>query len=333
MAITISGQSATSNQSINAPRNSQSLASYLNENQNVSVSLSTTADGINLTSFGRTDSGTVWRLRNGTSTDIDGTLTAYRTDFSNIYALPINTDTFVLSPIFTTHILEADGTTKIKAASKNTFTGGGTIGGDAYRIIGGSGDDTIRGRSQNDTLLGGGGDDLLRGQGGNDRLSGQGGDDTLTGGGGDDTLTGGGGEDLLEGQGGDDLLTGGRGDDTLTGGSGRDKFRFTNQGIDEITDFRRNPTNGDIFQIRSNRYPNAPVAGTNAVVGTVGTANANIYVDTFNNIGTSSGVNFAYATNTDQLLYDADGDWTNGSVVIANTNNLGTPTAANFEFI
>ena len=315
MTITISGKSANSNLNINAPKKSQSLAAYLKKNNNLSVSLPTTATGINLTSLGQTDSATVWRLRNGTSREIEGTLTPYRTGLSNLYGLPINSDTFVLSPIFTTHILEADGTTKIKAASKNNFTGGGTIGGDSYRILGGNGDDTIRGSNQDDTLLGGAGDDLLRGGRGEDRLSGQRGNDRLLG------------------QGGDDLLIGRGGDDTLTGGSGRDKFRFTNQGVDEITDFRRNPNNGDILQIKSNRYFNAPVAGTNVVVGKVGNANANIYVDKFKKISRASGVHFAYATNRDQFLYDADGDWTNGHVVIANTNNFGTPTAANFEFI
>ena len=337
MTITISGQTATSNLTINAPTLSQSFPEYfinlikdngLNSTpQFFSISVPTTFTGINLTSFGKTtfaDDGfdsSVWRLRNGEEGSASGTLRAYGSGFSNTYNLPGNMDTFVLSPIFNgsaTHILEVDDITKVKAASNNLFSEKtNTLGGDSYELIGGSG---------NDTLTGGAGRDTLRGGGGRDSLDGGAGNDFLFGGAGIDTLTGGGGRDNLEG---------GAGNDLLFGGGGKDRFRFTNNGRDDVIDFSL--SDGDVFQLRSSAYPGAPVAGTTVVADSVGTAGVNIYVDTFNNISnvSSSSVHFAYATNNNRLFYDADGDWSDGSdrTRIADTNDFGAPTSVNFEFV
>ena len=296
MTITISGQAATSDLTsdlrINAPKNSQSFSAYfidlINSNnlgstpQVLSISQPTTATDINLTSFGRTTSandgvdGTVWRLRNGTEVDVDGTLTAFDTEFANTYELPNNTDTFVISPEANgsaTHILEVGDTNKTKAAATNSFTGGSSIGEDSYEIIGGSGDDTLRGGSNRDTLIGGEGDDLLVGRGGRD---------------------------------------------TLTGGAGGDRFRFNNKERDKVTDF--DPTDGDVFQIRSQAY------SVNA--------DQSIYIGTLNNIKNFGSGNFAYATDKNKLFYDKNGNWGDGGRdTIAITNDFGTPTQGDFEFI
>ena len=61
----------------------------------------------------------------------------------------------------------------------------------------------------NDTIIGGGGNDHLRGGRGNDVLSGGAGRDRLFGDAGSDILIGGVGRDKLFGGGGDDLLIGG----------------------------------------------------------------------------------------------------------------------------
>ncbi len=124
------------------------------------------------------------------------------------------------------------------------------------RIVGGSGDDRLRGgeteeiivgRRGEDTLRAGDGDDLARGGGGADRLAGQRGDDLLIGGpgadhlrggGGADALRGGGGGDKLIGNGGGDTLAGGKGDDVLKGGGGADLFVFRpGDGADIVKDF------------------------------------------------------------------------------------------------
>lgn len=73
-----------------------------------------------------------------------------------------------------------------------------------------------------DQVLGGGGDDTIRGGGDNDYLLGRGGNDTITGQAGDDYLDGGAGKDTLDGQANNDLLQGGRFDgelDTLKSGT------------------------------------------------------------------------------------------------------------------
>lgn len=67
--------------------------------QVLSISQPNTATDINLTSLGRTTAGngfddTLWRLRNGTGTENNGTLSAYGTGFSETYELPENTDYF-----------------------------------------------------------------------------------------------------------------------------------------------------------------------------------------------------------------------------------------------
>ena len=343
MTITISGANATSDLTINAPTGATQFPAYfldlIDSNDLagtpgvISIAFPTTATGFNLTSFGRTDDadgfpGTVWRLRNGEDDPTTGTLTGYGSGFSNTYDLAANTDTFVFSSFSNgaaTHILLVDSNRITKAASNNLFRDKDedSIGGDSYKIIGGSGDDSLVGANL---------DDIIHGNDGNDTLRGGRGEDNLKGGRGRDLLVGNRDNDLLEGEAGNDRLVGRLGNDTLTGGMGRDRFRFTNQGIDTVTDFSL--ADGDIFQIRSNSYTNAPSPSTTAVANIVGVSGVNIYVDTFANIGSapSSNVYFAYTTDTNELLYDQDGDWSSGSEIIATTNNFGIPGNANFDF-
>jgi Ca2+-binding RTX toxin-like protein len=91
----------------------------------------------------------------------------------------------------------------------------------------GAGYDTITvqpGTRLSVTLLGGAGDDRIRGDDGAETVLGLWGADTILGGGGADRIFGGGGRDYLDGQRGDDILTGGAGDDTLYGLDGADRI-------------------------------------------------------------------------------------------------------------
>ena len=97
--------------------------------------------------------------------------------------------------------------------------------------------------AQGDTLTG---IEILIGGSGNDWLRGDGNANTLTGNAGNDTLQGFGGLDTLNGGDGNDVLYGGAGKDTLTGGIGADKFVFSatsdspvggSSTSDAITDF------------------------------------------------------------------------------------------------
>jgi Ca2+-binding RTX toxin-like protein len=106
-------------------------------------------------------------------------------------------------------------------------------------LIGGNGNDILKGNAGNDNLFGKNGDDSLNGGDGNDQLFGDsngdtliggqgndflGGNDTLEGGNGNDLLSGGVGSDQLFGQGDDDILIGGDGNDSLNGGDGNDQL-------------------------------------------------------------------------------------------------------------
>jgi Ca2+-binding RTX toxin-like protein len=116
-------------------------------------------------------------------------------------------------------------------------------------VIGGNGDNVLKGNDADNTFITFTGTNTLQGRGGFDTLTGGSGIDTITGGAGDDTMDGGtDGDDLqgnadddtLLGNGGADRLNGGTGNDDLTGGQGRDTFVFTgnNGGQDTIRDWQ-----------------------------------------------------------------------------------------------
>ena len=103
-------------------------------------------------------------------------------------------------------------------------------------IVGGLGNDHLRGNAGDDTITDDYGNNVLIGGAGNDTLSvtsptgqsllrGGKGDDTLTSGAGSDTLKGGSGDDVLIAGSGNDKLAGGKGDDHLIAGGGTDKLR------------------------------------------------------------------------------------------------------------
>lgn len=100
-------------------------------------------------------------------------------------------------------------------------------------VVGGNGDDVIRGDGLGNLLDGQGGDDVLRGEDGNDRLVGGEGDDTLQGGGGRDIQDGGAGNDLQVAGTGGGTQRGGDGSDTLDGGSGNDS-QYGGRGDDRL---------------------------------------------------------------------------------------------------
>lgn len=169
-AITISAPTTgTQSVKIEIPETSTILSEYLNQNRSLAVSIPYGGTDINLTSMGKYPSGStnsVWRLRNGTTTLVSSTLSAYKDVFSAGYDLPANTDTFVVSPIFTTHILTYVGGSRTKAAGSQTFTYGYDISpqnasNTNYTLVGGGGNDTLIGTSKADILVGKGGNDNL----------------------------------------------------------------------------------------------------------------------------------------------------------------------------
>lgn len=91
-------------------------------------------------------------------------------------------------------------------------------------LVGGAGNDVLRGYDHGDRLDGGSGHDSLWGYGGNDTLLAGDGHDLVLGGDGDDQALGGRGEDLISGGAGNDVLNGRSGDDTIVGGVGNDSL-------------------------------------------------------------------------------------------------------------
>jgi hypothetical protein len=94
-------------------------------------------------------------------------------------------------------------------------------------IRAGGGDDSITiaaGTRVGVTVLGGPGEDTIRGGDGADRLFGLGGGDTIEAGAGADRVSGGPDRDYLDGQDGDDVVDGGAGADTLYGLAGADRL-------------------------------------------------------------------------------------------------------------
>jgi hypothetical protein len=110
------------------------------------------------------------------------------------------------------------------------------------KIVGTSGDDTLRGTNERELITGRGGDDAIRARGGKDCANGNSGNDNVhggpesdqvKGGGGKDRAKGGGDGDRVKGQAGKDRVGGGGGDDKVTGGAGKDRVKGGG-GVDKI---------------------------------------------------------------------------------------------------
>jgi Ca2+-binding RTX toxin-like protein len=114
------------------------------------------------------------------------------------------------------------------------------IGGDGNDFVrGGSAIDTLLGNNGDDTIIGGAGDDLLSAGDGadlvrdSDAVTAGGGNDLISLGDGNDTANGEGGNDTIDGSDGFDSIIGGLGDDSLNGGMGNDTI-VGNFGNDSI---------------------------------------------------------------------------------------------------
>lgn len=100
-------------------------------------------------------------------------------------------------------------------------------------IVGGQGDDILRGHVGNDTIEGGGGRNVTSGGTGDDRLVASDKGDVIFADGGDDTVVGGEGDDLIFSGGADD-----QGSSVIEGGAGRDIFLIgggSNASIEDLS--------------------------------------------------------------------------------------------------
>lgn len=261
--------------------------------------------------------------------------------FNDSFPLNPSDDYTIIGGIGNDSLTGSNGSDSLTGSSGNDILAGEgnndtLIGEDGDDILrGGGGNDSITGGMNNDSLIGDMGSDKLDGGDGMDTLEGGGGVDSLTGGSGDDSITGGIGIDTLDGGGGMDTLEGDGGNDILTGGGDSDRFVFTNQGVDTVSDFSASAN--DVFAITSTSYAGAPFPSSTITVGLASGAGANTYiiVDTLANIQgvTSGNTRFAYDTTNNRLLYDNNGNWSTGNSVIANVTLTGSLSSSNFDFI
>ena len=210
----------------------------------------------------------------------------------------------------------------------------------------GTGDDIVRGSIRDSVVHGGSGDDRVEiDQGYGSIVDGGSGDDRIAieGISLDMQLFGGTGEDIIIAGTGNDTLSGGTGSDVLRGGKGADDFVFDvssfGRGTDLISDFNR--VEGDKIQLASaitgiNKGATASFM-TAAMAETTNKSTAFIY-DTLENIQgqSTSSVHMAYASDQGALMFDEDGDWTQGSTVLAVVRSpagQGGLKASDLEFV
>jgi Ca2+-binding RTX toxin-like protein len=150
------------------------------------------------------------------------------------------------------------------------------------------------------------------------------------------TITGGSGADTISAGAGADVITGGAGIDTLTGGTGVDTFVFDTvvlaANANNITDFDQSA--GDVLRFDAVTFTGYTAAAVTVIDNTAaaalvagavaGSADQNVIVATAAQIGAldfatgavASGALIAVASDTGDIYYDADGDFTALSVVI-----------------
>lgn len=131
-------------------------------------------------------------------------------------------------------IIAFEGNDKVSAFSGDDCIIGGE-GNDELRgeldndiIFGNEGDDLVVGAVGNDKLFGGEGNDTIRGENDDDYIEGNNGNDIITGGNGQDEIHGGDGADTINAESGDDVVTGDNGNDILDGGSDNDTMHGNN---------------------------------------------------------------------------------------------------------
>lgn len=139
-----------------------------------------------------------------------------------------------------------------------------------------------------------------------------------------------------------DVLFGGVGSDTIKGGAGADQFVFDQfamqVGTDRLVDF--NGLEGDSVALSSAFTGLAKGTALSFVTAAKvpisdGDLSKHVIVDTMANIqslGVSTNGHLAYATDTGQLLFDANGNWSQGNdmrtIAVLNNNGAGANLGA-----
>jgi Ca2+-binding RTX toxin-like protein len=153
-------------------------------------------------------------------------------------------------------------------------------------------------------------------------------------------ITGGAAADVLTGGAKADTLTGGGGLDVLDGKGGNDQFVLNKAVATSAVTINNFSVADDVFALSNAAFAGAPAVGAALTVSTVAgaTNSANtILVDikallTADQTATSN-VRFGYDTTDKKLYYDADGNFSAGSILIAPTTNEVVLNAGNFTIV
>lgn len=145
------------------------------------------------------------------------------------------------------------------------------------------------------------------------------------------------GDDIIQGNTGDDVLAGGQGNDTLIGGAGADSlngetgsdvYRYTD--VSHVGDLIQSFEVGtDKFQFLSSIFGNHDVGGDG--VGPLDASKFYAGADLSDIGANAAGTYFAYDQAADALYYDADANWSAGSVQVADVTNDANVTATDIE--
>lgn len=155
-------------------------------------------------------------------------------------------------------------------------------------ILGGKGNDVMRGRAGNDVLLGDKGNDVMIGEADNDQLFGAKGDDLLFGGDGADQL----------------FVSSGR--DVITGGNGADQFIVSLSQTDAplITDFTPNV---DVFRVASFSPSGSSKNSFAQQSGELSQGEIDPSQFTVGEAAVDENTNFIYNDQSGELFFDPDG--------------------------
>jgi Ca2+-binding RTX toxin-like protein len=173
---------------------------------------------------------------------------------------------------------------------------------------------------------------------------------SVTGGTGADTITGSAQADVIAGGSGNDVIVGGAGIDTLTGGSGSDVFDFSTivlaANASNISDFSAG-ANNDILRFDATTFTDYS-AGATVTFGAGGPGAAELTAGVDNVIirataaviltttpAAGAQAVIAVATDTGDIYYDANGNFTAGAVVIGNipAAQVASLVAGNFVIV
>jgi Ca2+-binding RTX toxin-like protein len=242
---------------------------------------------------------------------INVTVTDGPATFSGITAAAASTFSFTASSDLTLGTVAGGTTTSVNASGvTGNFSGTfSTLGAGAQVTLGNGTTNTL-------SIAGSGGATI-----------------SITGGSGADSITGSAQADVIAGGAGADVITGGAGSDTLTGGSGIDTFVLStivlNANLKTISDFTAGAS-GDILRFDATTFTDYSsgatvtfATGGGAVAGLTAGVDNVIIRDTAANIllvtpAAGAQAVIAIATDTGNIYYDANGNFTAGSVIIGN---------------